>query len=31
MFTLLGRQARGELHKTLIDASDGARDGRRAR
>ena len=31
MFTLLEPQACGELHKVLVDASDDARDGRRAR
>jgi len=30
LFTLLEPQARGELHKVLVDASDDARDGRRA-
>ena len=30
MFTLLQPQARGELHKVPVDASDDARDGRRA-
>ena len=30
MFTLLEPQARGELHKVPVDASDDARDGRHA-
>ena len=30
MFTVLKPQARGELHKVLVDASDDARDGRHA-